>query len=144
MESYLPFKVGEEFDPAGTSQVIRSLYGTGMFANVKLGFDDATGQVVVDVTENPLVNKVAFEGNKALDSKQLTELVSLKPRGIYAPAKVQSDIQALQGAYRAKGRFTTVIDAQLIQRPENRVDVIYKITEGEKNADRQNQLCRKS
>ena len=130
IQSYLPFHVGEEYDPAQTSRTIRSLFATGMFANVKIGHE--SGQVVVDVVENPMVNRVVFEGNDAIDSKRLEELVGLKPRSIYSPAKVQSDIQALQAAYRSRGRFTTTINAQLIEREQNRVDVIYKITEGAK------------
>ncbi|NBX86845.1 MAG: outer membrane protein assembly factor BamA [Proteobacteria bacterium] len=130
VQSYLPFKVGEEFDAAESGNVVRSLYGTGLFANVELTQD--AGVVVVKVVENPLVNRVAFEGNKQIDSKRLAELVSLKPRSIYGPAKVQSDVQALQAAYRSRGRFTTNVKAQLIQRDQNRVDVIYVIEEGAK------------
>jgi outer membrane protein insertion porin family len=129
--SYLPFKVGESFDDAQTGATVRSLFATGLFANVVLA-QDAAGVVTVNVVENPLVNRVVFEGNEEVDSKRLEELTQLKPRAIYSPAKVQADVQALQAAYRARGRFTTSINAQLIQRDQNRVDVIYNIAEGEK------------
>ncbi len=128
--TYLPFKVGDDFDASQTSYLVRSLYATGLFANVEIGQDN--GVVTVKVTENPLVNKVAFEGNDEIDSKRLEEIISLKPRNIYSPAKVQADVQALQAAYRSRGRFTTNIRAQLIQRDQNRVDVVYKVEEGEK------------
>jgi len=85
------------------------------------------------VLENPLVNRVVFEGNKQIDSKRLEEITQLKPRAIYSPARVQADVQALQGAYRARGRFTTQVKAELIQRDQNRVDVVYVVTEGEKS-----------
>lgn len=130
IRSYLPFKEGGEFDAAQTTYLVRSLYGTGLFANVEV--TQAAGTVTVKVVENPLVNRVAFEGNKEIDSKRLEELVGLKPRSIYSPAKVQADVQALQSAYRSRGRFTTVVKAQLIQRDQNRVDVVYNIAEGEK------------
>ncbi len=129
--SYLPFKVGESFDDAQTGSIVRSLFATGLFANVEL-VQDAAGVVTVKVVENPLVNRVVFEGNEDVDAKRLEELTQLKPRAIYSPAKVQADVQALQAAYRARGRFTTQINAQLIQRDQNRVDVIYNIAEGEK------------
>lgn len=128
--TYLPFKVGDDFDAAQSSYLVRSLYATGLFANVEIGQDN--GVVTVKVVENPLVNKVAFEGNDEIDTKRLEELVSLKSRNIYSPAKVQADVQILQAAYRSRGRFTTTVKAQLIQRDQNRVDVIYKIEEGEK------------
>lgn len=130
--SYLPFKTGEVFDETQTAAVVRSLYATGLFANVELS-QQPSGAVVVTVVENPLVNRVVFEGNKELDSKRLEELTQLKSRAIYSPQKVQADVQALQAAYRARGRFTTDVKAQLIQRDQNRVDVIYAIQEGEKS-----------
>lgn len=126
--SYIPFKVGEEFDPAQTSRIIRSLYATGLFANVEV--TENAGQILIKVVENPMVNKVAFEGNKEIDSKRLREMVQMKPRSIYTPAKAQADIQTLQAAYRTRGRYTATIDAQLIQRDQNRVDVVYAIHEG--------------
>lgn len=130
IRSYLPFKEGDEFDATQSGYLVRSLYATGLFANVEVGLAD--GVMTVRVVENPLVNRVAFEGNKEIDSKRLEELTGLKPRSIYSPAKVQADVQTLQGAYRSRGRFTTVVKAQLIQRDQNRVDVIYNIVEGEK------------
>ena len=130
VQTYLPFKVGDNFDPSQSSYLLRSLYATGLFANVEIG--QADGVVTVKVVENPLVNKVVFEGNDDIDSKRLEEMVSLKPRNIYSPAKVQADVQTLQAAYRSRGRFTTNIRAQLIQRDQNRVDVVYKIEEGAK------------
>lgn len=131
VRTYLPFKEGDNFDPSQTTYLVRSLYATGLFANVEVG-QAADGTVTVKVTENPLVNKVVFEGNKEIDSKRLEEIVGLKSRNIYSPAKVQADVQALQGAYRSRGRFTTTVKAQLIQRDQNRVDVVYSIDEGAK------------
>ncbi len=128
--TYLPFKVGDDFDASQSSYLVRSLYATGLFANVEIGQDN--GVVTVKVVENPLVNKVVFEGNDEIDTKRLEEIVSLKSRNIYSPAKVQADVQALQAAYRSRGRFTTTVKAQLIQRDQNRVDVVYKVEEGEK------------
>lgn len=129
--TYLPFKVGDDFDATQSSYLVRSLYATGLFANVEIGQAES-GAVTVNVVENPLVNKVVFEGNDEIDSKRLEELVSLKSRNIYSPAKVQADVQTLQAAYRSRGRFTTQVKAQLIQRDQNRVDVVYNIEEGEK------------
>lgn len=130
INTYLPFKVGDDFKPEESGNLVRSLYGTGLFSNVEI--TQEAGVVTVKVVENPLVNRVAFEGNEDIDTKRLEEVISLKPRSIYAPSKVQADVQALQAAYRSRGRFTTNIKAQLIQRDQNRVDVIYNITEGAK------------
>lgn len=128
--SYLPFKVGDDFNPAVSSRIIKGLYSTGLFANVGVDFDG--GVVTVKVVENPLVNRVAFEGNDAIDTIRLEEITRLKPRAIYSPAKVQADVQALQAAYRSRGMFTTSVNAQLIERDQNRVDVVYAVDEGDK------------
>ena len=128
--TYLPFKVGDQYNAADSARIIKSLYATGLFANVGLDFNN--GVVTVKLAENPLVNKVAFEGNDEIDSKRLEELTSLKARAIYSPAKVQADVTALQAAYRSRGMFTTTVKAQLIQRDQNRVDVIYVMDEGKK------------
>lgn len=130
--SYLPFKVGDDFNPAVSSRIIKGLYSTGLFANVAVDFDDASGVVTVKVVENPLVNRVAFEGNDAIDTIRLEEITRLKARAIYSPAKVQADVQALQAAYRSRGMFTTTVNAQLIERDQNRVDVVYVVDEGDK------------
>lgn len=128
--TYLPYKVGQEFDAAETGRIIRSLYATGLFANVGVDFQE--GVLAVKVVENPLVNRVAFEGNDEIDTKRLEELTQLKGRAIYSPAKVQADVQALQAAYRSRGLFTTTVKAQLIERDQNRVDVVYVMDEGSK------------
>lgn len=130
IQSYLSFKTGDDTDSIKSSEIIRSLYGTGLFAHVEVITDN--GKVTVKVVENPMVNRVAFEGNDQIDSKRLEEITSLKARAIYSPAKVQADVQALQAAYRSRGRFTANIKAQLIQRDQNRVDVVYSIDEGNK------------
>ncbi|MFZ2587227.1 MAG: outer membrane protein assembly factor BamA [Alphaproteobacteria bacterium] len=128
--TYLPYKIGQEFNAAETGNIIRSLYATGLFSNVGVTFEGGT--LAVKVTENPLVNRVAFEGNDALDTKRLEEITQLKARAIYAPSKIQADVQALQAAYRSRGLFTTTVKAQLIERDQNRVDVVYVIDEGSK------------
>lgn len=130
-QSYLPYKVGDTFDAAETTAIIKSLYASGLFANAELTFTD--GKLHLKVVENPMVNKVAFEGNSDIATKRLEEIISIKTRSIYSPAKVQADVQTLQAAYRSRGRFTTGVKAQLIQRDQNRVDVIYVIEESAKS-----------
>ncbi len=128
--TYLPSKIGDNLDATSTANMIKSLYATGLFANVAV--ENKGGVLTVTVVENPLVNRVAFEGNKELDTVRLEEMTQLKARAIYSPAKIQSDIQTLQAAYRTRGMFSTTIDAQLIERDQNRVDVVYVVNESDK------------
>jgi outer membrane protein insertion porin family len=128
--SYLPFRSGDEYQPVKASRAVKTLYGTGLFSDVKLNLSGS--KLVVNVVENPMVNKVAFEGNEKLADKRLSEIVKLRARAVFTPAKVQADVQEILAAYRARGRYVVEVEPQLIKREQNRVDVIYKISEGEK------------
>jgi len=130
VKNYLPSIVGQDVTPADVSTYVKRLHATGLFAEVNI--DVTNGVMVVNVQENPLVNQVAFEGNNKIVSQRLEEIVNLAPRAIYTPAKVQRDVQDLLTAYRARGRFLTEVRPQVIKRDQNRVDVVYVITEGEK------------
>ncbi len=130
VESYLPLRVGDAYRAQDLSAALRALYATGLFGNVELGFD--AGTLTVDVVENPLVNRIAFEGNKKLHEDRLEEVISLRPRGIYTAAKVQQDVQEILSLYRRRGRFATEVNPQLIERDQNRVDVVFSIEEGPK------------
>lgn len=128
--SYIPVRVGQPYEPSQISQSIKALYATGLFDNVSIGWNNSVFNI--EVKENPLVNKVAFEGNDNLDDERLKQLISLRSRTVFTPAKVQADVQEILAAYRQTGRFTASVDPQLIQRSQNRVDVVYKVDEGEK------------
>lgn len=127
--SYINISSGDEYDPRQSSRIIKNLYNTGLFNNVEIAFTN--GELVVEVEENPLVNKVAFEGNDEVVDERFREVISLKPRAVYTPSKVQKDVQTILSYYRQKGFFLTKVNPQMIKRDQNRVDVIYQIEEGQ-------------
>tara|TARA_A200000113_G_scaffold206653_1_gene203736 strand:- start:622 stop:2871 length:2250 start_codon:yes stop_codon:yes gene_type:complete len=127
--SYINISSGDEYDPRQSSRIIKNLYNTGLFNNVEIVFTN--GELVVEVEENPLVNKVAFEGNDEVVDERFREVISLKPRAVYTPSKVQKDVQTILSYYRQKGFFLTKVNPQMIKRDQNRVDVIYQIEEGQ-------------
>ena len=90
VRSYLLVREGDAFDPIRIDRSLKSLFATGLFADVSLSQEGST--LVVHVTENPVINRIAFEGNKRLDDAELTTEVSLKPRVIYTRSKVQTDV----------------------------------------------------
>ena len=124
----LNVETGEEYQPAKASQIIKNLYATGLFSNVTVGWKNSN--LIVEVEENPLVNKVAFEGNEAVVDERFAEVISLKSRGVYTPAKVQRDVQTILAYYRQKGFFLTTVTPQLIKRDQNRVDLVFEVFEG--------------
>ncbi len=129
VEAYLPFTRGADFDAARIGDIVKTLYSTGLFADVNVRWENNI--LKIEVEENPLVNQVAIEGNENIDDEILQEGLLLKPRAVFTPAKAQQDARALEEAYKARGRFLTTVAPQLIERDQNRVDVVYKVTEAE-------------
>ena len=82
------------------------------------------------MSENPIINQVVFEGNSKVTEKDLTKEIQIKARSVFTRAKVQADVARLQELYRMNGKFAARIDPQIIARPQNRVDLLYSITEG--------------
>jgi outer membrane protein insertion porin family len=130
VRSYLNIREGDAHDPNRIRGAIRALYATGLFENVEIKYD--TGTLRVTVAENPIVNRVAFEGNKSIDDDKLSPLLSLRPRAVYTQGKVQADVNDILAAYRRTGRFLVQVTPKIIRRDQNRVDVVFEIEEGEK------------
>ena len=109
---------------------IRGLYATGLFSDVRVS--RAGGGIVVSVTENEVLNRVAFEGNKKIKDAVLAAEVQSKPRGPYNPAIIQADAQRIQDVYRRSGRYEVTVEPKTISQPSGRVDLVFEINEGEK------------
>jgi outer membrane protein insertion porin family len=128
IESYMTLQVGDPFDPERMDRSLKTLFATGLFSNVTLRREGNT--LVVTVTENPIVNKVAFEGNHKVTDEQARTVVQLRARAVFTPAQAQDDRQRLLDAYARQGRFAATVTPKIIKLPDNRVDVVYEIDEG--------------
>ena len=129
VKSYLLIQVGDVFNPAKIDRSLKSLFATGLFADVTLR---RQGDVlIVKVVENPVINRIAFEGNDKIESEDLELEVSLRPRVIYTRTKVQNDVKRILSIYRASGRFAATVEPKIIQLPQNRVDLVFEINEGD-------------
>lgn len=128
VRSYLSVKPGDPYDAEKVNASLKSLFATGLFADVTLRREGQT--LVVRVVENPIVNRVAFEGNRKIDSKNLESEVSLRARVVYTRTKVQNDTKRILDLYRRSGRFAATVEPKIIQLDQNRVDVVYEINEG--------------
>jgi outer membrane protein insertion porin family len=126
--SYLSVAPGDPFDPARIDLSLKTLFATGLFADVVI--EQRGGDLVVRVVENPIINQVLFEGNRSLKTENLTKEIQAKPRGVFTPARVQADVQRVIELYRRAGRFAANITPQVKQLPQNRVDLIFEIDEG--------------
>lgn len=128
--TYVGVREGDNYTAAEVDQALKSLTATGLFSDVKTNFESETGTLTIRVTENPIVNQVVFEGNSKVSDKDLTKEVQIKPRAVFTRAKVQADVQRIIELYRRNGKFAARVDPQIIQRPQNRVDLIFSITDG--------------
>jgi outer membrane protein insertion porin family len=128
--SYVTIREGDTYSAVEADNALKTLMSTGLFTPAtRIDLNGST--LIVRVVENPVLNQVVFEGNLAVKSDDLTKEVQLKPRGVFTRAKVQADVQRIINLYRAKGHFAAVVNPQIIQRPQNRVDLIFSINEGQ-------------
>src|ERR1700733_10583734 len=109
---------------------LKALIETGLFQDVKI--NNVGGHLVVTVVENPVIGRVAFEGNKKVKDDQLSAEVQSKPRGTFSRPMVQSDAERIAEIYRHSGRYDVTVTPEIIEQPNNRVDLIFTITEGAK------------
>ncbi|MEJ0071677.1 MAG: outer membrane protein assembly factor BamA [Pseudomonadota bacterium] len=128
IRSYLTLKVGDNFDPVEIDKSLKTLFATGLFADVTIGRQG--GDLMVRVVENPIINRIAFEGNSKLEDKTLLDEVQLRPRVVYTRTKVQNDVKRILDLYRRNGRFAATVEPKVIQLPQNRVDLVFEIHEG--------------
>jgi outer membrane protein insertion porin family len=128
IRSYLTVGVSDRFDPAQLDQSLKNLFATGLFDDVVLRREG--DELVVAVVENPIINRIAFEGNERLDDETLTTEIQLRPRIVYTRSRVQNAVNRILELYRRNGRFAATVEPKIIQLPENRVDLVFEINEG--------------
>ena len=119
-------------DTASIDAGLKGLYATGLFLDVKIRQEG--GNVVVAVRENPVINRIAYEGNYKAKDEQLSSEIQSKPRGTYTRAAVQADVQRIMEIYQRSGRYDVAVDPKIIELPNNRVDLVFEIKEGAKTA----------
>lgn len=129
VRSYMLIGVGDRFESGRIDRSLKSLYSTGLFADVTIRREGSI--VVVRVVENPVINQLAFEGNRKLLDEDLAAEVRLRPRVVYTRSTLQADVQRLVQLYQRSGRFAATVEPKVIQQPSNRVDLVFEINEGE-------------
>ena len=128
IRSYMLVRPGDPFDPDRLDRSVKTLFSTGLFQDVQLS---RQGDVlIVSVAENPLVNKVAFEGNKKVGDDAIKAEIQTRPRAVYTPGMVEADRQKILDLYAKKGNFDATVEPRIIRQDQNRVDVVFQITDG--------------
>src|ERR1700694_1019204 len=130
IRSYFKPGPGGRLSQAEIDDGLKALIETGLFQDVRI--NQAGGRVVVTVVEKPVIGRVAFEGNKKVKEKQLSGEIQSKPRGTLSRPMVQSDAQRIAEIYRRSGRYDVRVNPEIIEQPNNRVDLIFTVIEGSK------------
>ena len=128
IRSYMLVRTGDAFDSDRLDRSLKTLYSTGLFADVQ--FARQEGNLIVTVVENPLINKVAFEGNHKIGDDQLKPEVRSRPRAVFTPGLLEADKQRILDQYAKRGNFDAVVEPKIIRQDQNRVDVVFQISEG--------------
>jgi outer membrane protein insertion porin family len=131
--TYLNLKPGQPFTQYDIDAALKSLYATGFFADTKITPGATHGNTVdinVSVLENPVINKVAFEGNHAVEDKDLDGELELKPRSVFTRTKLQNDVKRILNIYRRGGRYSAQVNPKVIELDQNRINLVYEIQEG--------------
>jgi outer membrane protein insertion porin family len=130
IRSYFKPGPGGALDAGRIDDGLKALIETGLFQDVKI--NRTGGRLVVTVIENPVIGRIAFEGNKKVKDEQLSAEIQSKPRGTLSRPMVQSDAQRIAEIYRHSGRYDISVTPEIIEQPNNRVDLVFTISEGGK------------
>jgi len=127
--SYSGLRIGETAGRERLDQALRELYNTELFADVTIAGGE-TGDVVIQIRENPVINRIVLEGNRRIKDDKINPEIRLAPRQIFTRSRARADVARIIELYRRQGRFAATVEPQIIQLDQNRVDVVFEITEG--------------
>ena len=129
VRSYMLIQPGDAFDADRMDRSLKALFATGLFRDVELRPEG--GRIIVAVVENPIVNRVLFEGNRRISSDVLRGEVQLRQRSVFSSAAAAAEQQRILELYARRGRYNVRVEPRVIEQDQNRVDVVFEIMEGE-------------
>ncbi|MGI4950885.1 MAG: outer membrane protein assembly factor BamA [Janthinobacterium lividum] len=129
IRSYMLIQAGDPFDPDRIDRSLKTLFATGLFQDVTINRDGQS--LTVKVIENPIVNRIAFEGNRKLTDEQLRGVLQLRARAVFTPQLAQADRLRIIDLYAKRGRYAATVEPKIIRLDQNRVDVVFEVNEGE-------------
>jgi len=132
VRAYSGLNVGQAYDNEVLDEAIRTLIATELLADVGISGGE-TGNIVLEVRENPVINRIILEGNKRLKSDKITPEIKLAPRQIFTRTKVRTDVDRIIELYRRQGRYAATVEPKVVTLDQNRVDVVFEISEGPKS-----------
>ena len=134
--SYTKLRVGIPYTAATLDQALVDLQASELFADYSISGVES-GDIVLRIRENPIINRVILEGNKAMKADKITKEIKLAPRQIFTRTAVRADVARIVELDRRQGRVGAVVEPKQVSLDQNRVDVVFEITEGSKSKVRQ-------
>ena len=128
---FADIKIGSNYEINDVNLIIKKLYDSTFFSDISAELQD--GILNIDVTENPIVNLIEFKGEKAnkyID--KIKELLTLREKSSFLENYVNTDIKIINEFYKALGFYFVEIDTEIVKLENNRVNLIYSITKGDK------------
>lgn len=131
VRSYIKLRAGEPYTRETLDQALQDLFATELFADVQIRDDQ--GALTIIIRENPIINRIVFEGNRRIKEDKLGKELKLAPRQIFTRSKVRADVARIVELYRRQGRFAATVEPKSVTLDQNRVDIVYEISEGPKS-----------
>lgn len=132
VRSYIKLKAGDAYTREALDQALKDLYASELFADVQIAGAD-TGNIVLQVRENPVINRIVLEGNKRIKEEKIRPEIKLAPREIFTRSKARADVNRIIELYRRQGRYAATVEPKMVLLDQNRVDVVFEIHEGDKS-----------
>ncbi|MFD2855632.1 outer membrane protein assembly factor BamA [Seohaeicola zhoushanensis] len=125
---YTGIESGKSVTAGELNDAYQRIVASGLFETVDI--QPRGNTLVVRVTEFPTINRISFEGNRRIKDDKLSELIESKSRRVFNPTIAEADADKLSKLYSTQGRVAAVVTPRIIRRSDNRVDLIFEITEG--------------
>lgn len=135
IRSYIKLRVGQPYTQVAADMALKDLFATELFADVQIRNDG--GNVAIEVKENPIINRIILEGNKRLKDEKIVPEIKLAPRQIFTRSKVRADVARIIELYKRQGRFAASVEPKMVMLEQNRVDIVFEVSEGPKSKVRQ-------
>lgn len=121
-------RVGDNVGEMRSNEIAKRLQESGYFTKIDVRM---SGNVLkINVSEAPIINMVTVEGNDDVSTDDLKAEIKTKERTSYNAATIGADVRRMLTVYQRKGYFGTKIEPKRIELDDNRVNVVYEITEG--------------
>ncbi|MFC0589026.1 outer membrane protein assembly factor BamA [Novosphingobium aquiterrae] len=131
IRSYIKLRVGQPYSQQAADQALKDLYATELFTDVQIRNED--GVVTIAVKENPVINRIVLEGNKRIKEDKILPEIKMAPRQIFTRSKVRADVARIIELYKRQGRFAANVEPKMVMLDQNRVDIVFEISEGPKS-----------